>query len=66
MDVDDLITLANDTKQTVKESMVIFGVNLKLTIDVDAIEAEAREQFELAAHDDDTILDAFTALFLDS
>jgi HD-like signal output (HDOD) protein len=66
MDVDDLITLANDTKQTVKESMVIFGVNLKLTIDVDAIEAEAREQFEKAALDDETFLDAFTALFLDS
>jgi HD-like signal output (HDOD) protein len=66
MDVDDLITLANDTKQTVKESMVIFGVNLKLTIDVDAIEAEAREQFEKESLDEETFLDAFTALFLDS
>jgi hypothetical protein len=50
----------------VKESMVIFGVNLKLTIDVEAIEAEAREQFQKESLDEENFLDAFTALFLDS
>jgi hypothetical protein len=66
MDVDQLITLANDTKRAVKESMVIFGVNLKVNIDVDAIEAEAREQFAKAAHDEETFLGGFDALILDS
>ena len=63
--VDELITLAQDTKQAVQESMVIFGVNLKLTIDVEAIEAEAREQFARAAMDEDTFLGGFDALILE-
>ncbi len=66
MGVDELITLANDTKKAVKESIVIFGVNLKLNIDVDAIEAEARVQFEQAALDEETFLGGFDALILDS
>jgi HD-like signal output (HDOD) protein len=66
MGVDELITLANDTKKAVKESMVIFGVNLKVTIDVDAIEDEAREQFKQAADEEGTFLGGFDALILDS
>lgn len=65
MGVDDLITLANDTKKAVKESMVIFGVNLKVNIDVDAIETEAREQFEQAAIDEDSFMAGFDALILE-
>lgn len=63
--VDDLISLAQETKQSVQESMVIFGVNLKMTIDVEAIEAQAREQFAQAAIDEDTFLGGFDALLLD-
>ncbi len=66
MGVDDFITLAEDTKKAVKESMVIFGVSLRVNIDVEAIEAEAREQFKLAAVDEETFLSEFDALFLDS
>lgn len=66
MGVDDLITLANDTKKTVKESIVIFGVNLRVNIDVEAIEAEAREQFEQAADDEEAFLGGFGGLILDS
>lgn len=66
MEVDDLITLANDTKKAVKESMVIFGVNLKASIDVDAIEAEAREQFKQAAGNEACFPGGFDALILDS
>ena len=66
MGVDELITLANDTKQAVKESMVIFGVNLKVNIDVEAIEAEAREQFAKAASEEGTFLGGFDALILDA
>jgi HD-like signal output (HDOD) protein len=66
MGVDELITLANDTKKAVKESMVIFGVNLKVNIDVEAIEAEAREQFKQAADEEGTFLGGFDTLILDS
>lgn len=65
MGVDDLITLADETKKSVRESMVIFGVNLKVAIDVDAIEEEAREQFAQAAIDEETFLGGFDALILE-
>ena len=65
MGVDELITLADETKKSVRESMVIFGVNLKLAIDVDAIEEEAREQFAQAAMDEETFLGGFDALILE-
>ncbi len=66
MGIDELITLANDTKQAVQESMVIFGVNLDVDIDVDAIEAEAREEFKQAVDDEGTFLGGFDTLILDS
>ncbi len=65
MGVDDFITLAEDTKKAVKESMVIFGVNLRVNIDVEAIEAEAREQFQREALDEEAFLAGFNALILD-
>ena len=65
MGVDELITLAEETKKSVRESMVIFGVNLKLAIDVEAIEAEAREQFAQAAMDEDEFKCSFDALILE-
>jgi len=48
LEVDDLITLAVECKEAVQQSMEIFGVRLEGDIDLDALEEQARQQFELA------------------
>jgi len=47
--VDDLVDLALATKQAVQESAAIFQVELAEQIDVDAVQREARRQFESTA-----------------
>ena len=62
LDVDDIITLAINTKGAVQESMQIFGVELHGDIDLDALEDQARELYAAAARDsssDTDYLDAF-------
>ncbi len=46
--VDDLISLANDCKQAVTESMEVFQVRIEGEIDIDAIQREARAIYEAA------------------
>ena len=58
MDVDDLITLAVETKDAVNKSMEIFDVQLEGNIDLGAIEQQAREQYEIAALDSAADLDS--------
>ncbi len=61
MDVDDLITLAVESKEAVNKSMEIFDVQLEGQIDLEAIEQQAREQYELAALDTAADLDCVEA-----
>jgi len=61
MDVDDLITLAVESKEAVNKSMEIFEVQLEGHIDLEAIEQQARAQFELAALDTAADLDCVEA-----
>ncbi len=64
--VDDLITLAVETKDAVRESMDIFGVQVQGEIDVDTMEQQAREQFEQAALDEESFLGGYDTLILDA
>jgi HD-like signal output (HDOD) protein len=57
MDLDDLITLAVESKEAVNKSMEIFDIQLEGHIDLEAVEQQAREQFELAALDTAADLD---------
>jgi len=54
MDVDDIITLAVETKAAVLETMEIFGVTVQGDIDLDAMEEQARELYAAAALDSAT------------
>jgi len=62
MEVDDLITLAVECKEAVLQSMEIFDVHLEGDIDLEALEQQARQQFELAhleTADERNCLEAF-------
>ncbi|MCA9229782.1 MAG: HDOD domain-containing protein [Planctomycetales bacterium] len=60
--VDDLITLALATQTAMAESMEIFGVRLDGEIDLEAVEQQAREQFEQAALDSEDYLGGLETL----
>jgi len=62
LEVDELITLATGTETAIKESMEIFGVCLDGEIDLDAVEEQARVQFEEAARDSDDFLGGLETL----
>ena len=61
MDVDSLITLAVESKESVNKSMEIFDVQLEGQIDLEALEQQAHEQYELAALDSAADLDCVEA-----
>ena len=61
MDVDSLITLAVESKESVNKSVEIFDVQLEGQIDLEALEQQARKQYELAALDSAADLDCVEA-----
>ena len=60
--IDDLITLAVESKESVQNSMEIFDVRLPGTIDLEAIEQQAREQYEIAVLDAAADMDSMESL----
>ncbi len=65
IDIDGLLDLALDCQQAVNESAEIFQVKLAGEIDVDAVQDEARRQFESAAIMATLDLDSLEAAFED-
>jgi len=51
LEVDDLIALVLATQASIEESSEIFGVQLQGEIDLETVEAMAREQFKVASLD---------------
>jgi len=53
--IDDLIALVLATKESVEEATEIFGVQLQGEIDLEAVELQARELFQVASEDSEDI-----------
>jgi HD-like signal output (HDOD) protein len=64
-DIDTLVDLALGCQQAVRESAEIFQVQLSGEIDIDAVQREARRQFESAALEATLDLDSLEAIFED-
>ncbi len=62
LSIDDLITLAVESKESVQNSMEIFDVRLDGTIDLEEIEKEVRHQYEIAVLDTAADLDSMESL----
>lgn len=61
LNVDDLISLAGECKQSVNESVDIFQLRLEGEIDIDAVETQARMLYELAALESAAHMDSVDA-----
>ncbi len=62
LDVDDLITLATECKEAVKESVEVFQVRIHGEIDIDAIQLEAQAMYQAAVLETAVDLDSLEAL----
>ncbi|QEG32763.1 HDOD domain-containing protein [Bythopirellula goksoeyrii] len=62
LDLDDLISLATECKEAVKESVEVFQVRIDGEIDVEAIEREAQVIFQAAVFETAVDLDSLEAL----
>ena len=62
LDVDDLITLATECKDAVKESVEVFQVRIDGEIDVEAIEREAQAMYDAAVLETAVDLDSLEGL----
>lgn len=62
LDVDDLISLATQCKEAVKESVEVFQVRIDGEIDIDAIQSEAQAMYQAAVLETAVDLDSLEAL----
>ena len=62
LEIDELISLALETESAMNESLAIFGVKIDERIDLEAVEEQARIQYEQAAEDSDDFLGGLETL----
>jgi HD-like signal output (HDOD) protein len=62
LEIDELITLALETEESINESLEIFGVQFNEKINLEEVEQQAREQYEEAALDSEDFLGGLETL----